>query len=64
MDVKAFNATFGTSYSESLTVITGCHEDMMGKGEVLIAVPRGNFVTFRRFFWQTWLSFLAQRNPM
>ena len=47
MDVKAFNATFGTSYSESFTVSTGCHEDTMRKGEVLIGFPRGTFVTFR-----------------
>lgn len=47
MNVEAFNATFGTSYSESFTVTTGCHEDKMGKGEVLVAFPRGDFVTFR-----------------
>lgn len=47
MDVKVFNATFGTSYSESFTVETGCHEDKMSPGEVLIAFPRGDFVTFR-----------------
>lgn len=39
VDVKAFSATFGTSYGESYTVTTGCQKDAMEKGKVLVAFP-------------------------
>lgn len=47
MGVSSFNATFGTSYSESYTVEAGCSQDSMPKGMALVAFPRGDFVTFR-----------------